>query len=537
MARMEKGRHAAAASTARERVRVCLRASAACFREAASPPRRRRLATVASVHGARIRLPPGSPPRRRPSPPANARDEGTAPSLVTTTLGVGRRSRACTSRGAAGVAAAPRRARLRGSRCRIAAAAPRPSERGGWGPELPLLSLLGLRGLRRALRGVRVLRRVAGRLRRVPAPSSAALALGASLGGVAAAVGVGVVVAVLVALRGEAGVRGARRRVLREAGEVDAALVACGVVPRLRAVARASVPARRVAALRVEAAALRAVPEREAREALRAVRVGALRLGALRAVAVRALRAVPAASAAPAAAAKAGQGRAVPEALRGEGADVSGEEAVRGAVGARARKGDVGAAECGERALHEKLRLLEVGEEGVPQLLLGEDLWVAQHDQAVPRAREGDVEAARVGEEADALRLVRADAREDDEVLLAPLEGVYRGDLHLRVQLLRQGAVALHRRDDVGALPIVRRDDADLRGGDARREEARDRLLDLGRLGAVEVGGSRARHLLGAEAAVEDHRARRVGPGEAALERRALGGGDAVLEGALVKRV
>jgi len=85
---------------------------------------------------------------------------------------------------------------------------------------------------------------------------------------------------------------------------------------------------------------------------------------------------------------------------------------------------------------------LEVGEEGVPQLLLGEDLWVAQHDQAVPRAREGDVEAARVGEEADALRLVRADAREDDEVLLAPLEGVYRGDLHLRVQLLRQGAYA-----------------------------------------------------------------------------------------------
>lgn len=49
--------------------------------------------------------------------------------------------------------------------------------------------------------------------------------------------------------------------------------------------------------------------------------------------------------------------------------------------------------------------------------MLGENLGVAQDDEAVLGAGEGYVETARVGEETDALVVVAADAGEDDVVL------------------------------------------------------------------------------------------------------------------------
>ena len=67
-------------------------------------------------------------------------------------------------------------------------------------------------------------------------------------------------------------------------------------------------------------------------------------------------------------------------------------------------------------------------------------LRVADYDEPVLRPRKRHVEAPRIIEEADALRLVRADAREYNVVLLPTLEGVDRGDLDLRVPMLLQRA-------------------------------------------------------------------------------------------------
>ena len=65
-------------------------------------------------------------------------------------------------------------------------------------------------------------------------------------------------------------------------------------------------------------------------------------------------------------------------------------------------------------------------------------LRVADDDEPVLRPRKRHVEAPRIIEEADTLRLVRADAREYNVVLLPTLKGVDRGDLDLRVPMLLQ---------------------------------------------------------------------------------------------------
>lgn len=57
--------------------------------------------------------------------------------------------------------------------------------------------------------------------------------------------------------------------------------------------------------------------------------------------------------------------------------------------------------------------------------------WLAGRRAALPSSGQCHVEAPRVIEEADALVLVGADTRQDDEVLLPALERVHAGNLHL----------------------------------------------------------------------------------------------------------
>ena len=60
---------------------------------------------------------------------------------------------------------------------------------------------------------------------------------------------------------------------------------------------------------------------------------------------------------------------------------------------------------------------------------LAQNLRVSDNDDGVLGSGQGHVEPPRVVEKPDALVLVRADAGDDDDVLLAALEGVDAGDL------------------------------------------------------------------------------------------------------------
>ena len=152
-------------------------------------------------------------------------------------------------------------------------------------------------------------------------------------------------------------------------------------------------------------------------------------------------------------------------------------------------------------------------------------------------SRERHVQASRVVEEADALVIVGAHTRQDDEVLLASLEGVHAGHLDLLVELLMQRARVLHVLDEVGALALVGRDDADLARFDARLEELGGDLLDHGRLGAIQIGRAAARDLLLAHRAVEEHGLLGLRPRKVQARYEALGGRDAVLQRAVVEDV
>ena len=59
----------------------------------------------------------------------------------------------------------------------------------------------------------------------------------------------------------------------------------------------------------------------------------------------------------------------------------------------------------------------------------------------------------------------------DDDVLLAALEGVNARDLDVVVELRLERAVLDHVCDEVRALALVRRDDADLQWGGEKRKE------------------------------------------------------------------
>jgi hypothetical protein len=155
---------------------------------------------------------------------------------------------------------------------------------------------------------------------------------------------------------------------------------------------------------------------------------------------------------------------------------------------------------------------------------LGEDFGVSDNDDAVFGPGEGDVEPAGVVEEANALVLVGANTRHNNQILLSALEGVDARHLDLLVQLGVQRALVLHvlhlqtqfmmrsRRTrlleiayQVSTLALVRSDDSDLLGFHARLQEASGDLLHVGRLGAVQVGGARAGDLLLALSHVEEH--------------------------------
>ena len=172
-------------------------------------------------------------------------------------------------------------------------------------------------------------------------------------------------------------------------------------------------------------------------------------------------------------------------------------------------------------------------------------LWVSQDDQAKLGTSEGYIEPARVAEEADALVLIGAHTRKNDVILLAALEGVHTADLHLHERpachshvypmcprsgpqsnvcskghrsarvLWRsmithkwqcivgcflawrkaaahlsveggcKGAGALHSGEDVGALPFVGGDYADLLRLHARPHEVRHYFLHRRRLCAA----------------------------------------------------
>mmetsp|Transcript_7910 Transcript_7910/g.23809 ORF Transcript_7910/g.23809 Transcript_7910/m.23809 type:complete len:839 (+) Transcript_7910:1217-3733(+) len=190
-----------------------------------------------------------------------------------------------------------------------------------------------------------------------------------------------------------------------------------------------------------------------------------------------------------------------------------------------------------ERALHEAVVPLEVAEQVVPQDLLRQDLGISQHDQAVPRTRERYVETARVAEETDALALIASDAREDDVIFLTTLECIDGCNLDLCIELLAKSAVALHIAHDVGALALVRRDDANLSRRGAALEKSSNDLLDIAGLRAVEVRGAGSRELLGAKRYVEHERLRGNRPREVHAHGLALGVRHAILKRTLVEGV
>ena len=66
-----------------------------------------------------------------------------------------------------------------------------------------------------------------------------------------------------------------------------------------------------------------------------------------------------------------------------------------------------------------------------PPHLSAQHTRVAQHHEAKACACEGDVEAPGVREEADALLLVGAHARHDDDVLLTALKRIHAADLNV----------------------------------------------------------------------------------------------------------
>ena len=156
----------------------------------------------------------------------------------------------------------------------------------------------------------------------------------------------------------------------------------------------------------------------------------------------------------------------------------------------RGREAEEGGAEIGNSALDEGIVGFEVVEEVVPKAVLVEDLGVPEDDHAVLGPGDGDVEAPGVLEEADAGPLVGPHTGHDDVVLLPALVAVDRCDLYFLVVVGILGgdlAVLLQIVDNVGPLPLVRRDDADLLGLDARPLQVEHDFVHCHRLRTVQV--------------------------------------------------
>lgn len=78
--------------------------------------------------------------------------------------------------------------------------------------------------------------------------------------------------------------------------------------------------------------------------------------------------------------------------------------------------------------------------------------------------------------------LIGAHTRQDDIVLLAPLEGVYAGYLNVGVQLLPHGTVAQHDLQHMGTLALIGGDDPQLSWGGPSFQEMCHYFLHIGSL-------------------------------------------------------
>ncbi|KAJ7264918.1 hypothetical protein B0H12DRAFT_215232 [Mycena haematopus] len=171
------------------------------------------------------------------------------------------------------------------------------------------------------------------------------------------------------------------------------------------------------------------------------------------------------------------------------------------------------------------------------QHYLAQNLRISQNDDSILGPRERDIQTTRVVQESDPLMLIAPHAAENNVILLSSLEGIHACDLNLLVQVLLERPIELHVVDDIRALALIGRHDADLCRHDTRLEELGHDLLHVGRLRAVEERRPAARDLLLAEVLVEEHGRVRHGPGEVDVLAQPLGGGDTVLKRALVEHV
>mmetsp|Transcript_9039 Transcript_9039/g.36954 ORF Transcript_9039/g.36954 Transcript_9039/m.36954 type:complete len:402 (-) Transcript_9039:474-1679(-) len=193
--------------------------------------------------------------------------------------------------------------------------------------------------------------------------------------------------------------------------------------------------------------------------------------------------------------------------------------------------------EVGKRALHEGLPVAAVRNERVPQRLRREHLRISQHHRAVLGACEGHVETARVIKKAHTVVFVATHAAEYDVVLLSSLEGIHARNLDLLVQHLAQRTRPQQRGNHVRALPLVRRDHAQLRWVHAAAQKGRDDALDIGGLHTIEIRRATARYFFLAHLRVEHKRALDRWPREVHLLAHTLAGPHAVLQATFVERV
>ena len=117
---------------------------------------------------------------------------------------------------------------------------------------------------------------------------------------------------------------------------------------------------------------------------------------------------------------------------------------------------------CDVLAFNKTALELELIEQVVPKIMLCQNSSISEDDESVLGPCQGHVQSAWVIQEADAGGFVAPYTREEDEVFLASLETVDRGNFNLLVKLWVELALLLHEAEDEGPLAFVGRDDTDL---------------------------------------------------------------------------
>jgi len=113
---------------------------------------------------------------------------------------------------------------------------------------------------------------------------------------------------------------------------------------------------------------------------------------------------------------------------------------------------------------------------------LAQDFRVPEDHNSIFSTSKSDIQAAWVVQKTDPLMFVASNAAKNDVVLLSPLECIYASNFDFLVEVLLKGSIELHIIDDVGALPLVRGDNSDLRWDDTRFEELGNNLFNVRRL-------------------------------------------------------